>query len=44
LVHFFEQDLLSRARGTEIESEVCYLHAVKDDNLRAPTEVIEVRF
>jgi len=44
LVHFFEQDLLSRAPGAEIESEACYFHAVKDGNLRAPTEVIEVGF
>jgi len=44
LVHFFEQDLLARAPGTEIESEVCLFHAVKASNLRASIEVIGVGF
>ena len=44
LVHFFEQDLLARAPGTEIESEVCLFHAVKACNLRASIEVAGVGF
>jgi hypothetical protein len=44
LVHFFEQDLLARAPGTEIESEVCLFHAVKARNLRASIEVAGVGF
>jgi hypothetical protein len=44
LVHFFEQDLLARAPGTEIESEVCLFHAVKASNLSASIEVAEVGF
>ena len=42
LVRFFEQDLLARASGAEIESEVCSFHAVKVGNLRASIEVIGV--
>ena len=44
VVHFFEQDLLARAPGTEIESEVCLFHAVKACNLRASIEVTGVGF
>ena len=44
LVHFFEQDLLARAPGAEIESEVCLFHAVKARNLPASIEVIGVGF
>ena len=44
LVHFFEQDLLARAPGAEIESEVCLFHTVKARNLRASIEVIGVGF
>ena len=44
LVHFFEQDLLARALGAEIESEVCLFHAVKACNLRSSIEVIGVGF
>ena len=44
LVHFFEQDLLARAPGAEIESEVCLFHPVKAGNLRASIEVIGVGF
>jgi len=44
LVHFFEQDLLSRALGAEIESEVCLFRAVEAGNLRAAIEVIGVGF
>ena len=44
LVHFFEQDLLARAPGAEIESEVCLFHAVKARNLRASIEVTGVGF
>ena len=44
LVHFFEQDLLARAPGDEIESEVCLFHAVKARNLRASIEVIGMGF
>jgi hypothetical protein len=44
LVHFFEQDLLARAPGAEIESEVCLFHTVKARNLRTSIEVIGVGF
>jgi hypothetical protein len=44
VVHFFEQDLLARAPGAEIESEVCLFHAVKACNLRASIEVVGVGF
>ena len=44
LVHFFEQNLLARASGAEIESEVCLFHAVKARNLRASIEVAGVGF
>ena len=44
LVHFFEQDLLARAPGAEIEYEVCLFHVVKACNLRASIEVIGVGF
>ena len=44
LVHSFEQDLLARAPGTEIESELCLFHAVTAGNLRASIEVAGVGF
>jgi hypothetical protein len=44
LVHFFEQDLLARAPGTEIKAEVYLFHAVKACNLSASIEVIGVGF
>jgi hypothetical protein len=44
VVHFFEQDLLARAPGAEIESEVCLFHAVTDRNLYASIEVAGVGF
>jgi hypothetical protein len=44
LVHFFEQDSLTRAPGNRIESEVCLFHAVKKCNLRASIEVAGVEF
>ena len=44
VVHFFEQDLLARAPGAEIESEVCLFHAVTAGNLRASIEVVGVGF
>ena len=44
VVHFFEQDLLARAPGAEIESEVCLFHAVTAGNLCASIEVVGVRF
>jgi hypothetical protein len=44
VAHFIEQNLLARAPGAEIESEVCLFHAVKACNLRASIEVIEVGF
>ena len=44
LVHFFKQDLLARAPSTEIESELCLIHAVKARNLRASIEVAGVGF
>lgn len=44
VVHFFEQDLLARAPGAEIESEVCLFHAVTARNLRASIEVAGVEF
>jgi hypothetical protein len=40
----FEQDLLARAPGAEIESEVCLFHATKASNLRATINVIGVGF
>ena len=44
VVHFFEQDLLARAPGAEIESEVCLFHAVTAGNLCASIEVVGVGF
>jgi hypothetical protein len=44
VAHFIEQDLLARAPGVEIESEVCLFHVVNSRNLRASIEVIEVGF
>ena len=44
VVHFFEQDLLARAPGVEIESEVCLFHAVTARNLYASIEVAGVGF
>ena len=44
VVHFFEQDLLARAPGAEIESEVCLFHAVTARNLCASIEVAGVGF
>jgi hypothetical protein len=44
LVHFFEQDLLARAPGTEIKAEVYLFHAVKARNLRASIEVAGKEF
>jgi len=44
LVHFFGQDLLARAPGAEIESEVCLFHAIQSGNLRDAIEVIGVWF
>ena len=44
LVHFFEQDLLTRAPGAEIKAEVCLFHAAMACNLHASIQVVGVEF
>ena len=44
VVHFFEQELLARAPGAGIASEVYLFHSIGARNLRASIEVIGVMF